>query len=99
MLSNQIRFPTIGLLAFFSAGSVCESADFQARDRELPPMNPGDLFCVMGAGAYGSSMSSAYNSRPRAAEVLVDGSAWSVIRDRPTHDSLWEGERIPDRPA
>src|SRR5207244_11156604 len=54
-------------------GPVCESGDFLARDRWLPPVRRGDLLAVFSAGAYGMAMSSNYNSRPRAAEVLVDG--------------------------
>ena len=80
-------------------GPVCESGDTFARDRAMPPLAPNARVAILDAGAYGRVMSSTYNARPLAAEVLVDGSAWSVIRDRPTHDSLWEGERIPDRPA
>ena len=76
-------------------GPICESGDFLAKDRLLSPMEPGDLVAVMSAGAYGFSMSSNYNSRPRAAEVLVNGSAFSVIRARETHEDLIRGERIP----
>ncbi len=76
-------------------GPICESGDFLARDRELDPVTNGDLLAVMSAGAYGFTMSSNYNSRPRAAEVLVDGDAFHVIRDRETYDDLIRGERIP----
>jgi len=65
-------------------GPVCESGDFIAKDRDLPDMKGGDLFAVMGAGAYGFSMSSNYNARPRAAEVLVDGEDIKMIRRRET---------------
>ena len=54
-------------------GPVCESGDFLARDRELPPLRPGELIALRGAGAYAAAMASHYNSRPFAAEVLVDG--------------------------
>lgn len=74
-------------------GPVCESADFLAKDRELAIVNPGDLLAVMTAGAYGFSLSSNYNSRPRAAEVLVKGNAFSVIRRRETYDDLIRGEK------
>ena len=59
-------------------GPVCETGDFFARDRELPPIAPGDLLAILDAGAYGMSLSSNYNTRGRAAEVLVEGrkSAW-----------------------
>lgn len=76
-------------------GPICESGDFLARSRELDPVANGDLLAVMSAGAYGFSMSSNYNSRPRAAEVMVDGDAFHVIRDRETYDDLIRGERIP----
>jgi diaminopimelate decarboxylase len=74
-------------------GGVCESSDFLAKDRVLPPMIRGDLLAVFTAGAYGFVMSSQYNSRPRAAEVLVDGEQWRVIRRRETYDDLFAAER------
>lgn len=76
-------------------GPVCESGDFLARDRELPQVRPGDVLAVMSAGAYGFVMASNYNTRPRAAEVLVDGSVFSVVRLRETYEDLLRGERIP----
>ncbi len=63
-------------------GPICESGDFLAKDRPLPPLNRGDLLAVLHAGAYGFAMSSNYNGRPRAAEVLVDGTGWTIIRRR-----------------
>jgi diaminopimelate decarboxylase len=69
-------------------GPICEGADFFARDRALPPVQRGDLLCVFTAGAYGFSMSSNYNARGRAAEVLVDGGRFSVIRKRETYSDL-----------
>ncbi|MBY0524489.1 MAG: diaminopimelate decarboxylase [Gemmataceae bacterium] len=69
-------------------GPVCESGDFLARDRRLPPVKRGDLMATFSAGAYGMSMSSNYNSRPRAAEVLVDGSTHRVIRRRESYADL-----------
>jgi diaminopimelate decarboxylase len=77
-------------------GPVCESGDFLARDRELPHMVAGDLLAVRSAGAYGFAMSSNYNSRPRAAEVLVDGDVAHVIRSRESLEDLWRGECIPE---
>ena len=74
-------------------GGVCETGDFLAKDRVLPPMQRGDLLAVFGAGAYGFVMSSQYNSRPRAAEVLVEGDAWRIIRRRETYDDLFAAER------
>ena len=76
-------------------GPVCETGDFLAKDRDLGGVGPGDLLAVMSAGAYGFAMSSNYNSRPRAAEVLVDGGDLHVIRRRETHEDLVRGERIP----
>jgi len=69
-------------------GGVCESSDFLARDRLLPPVGRGDLLAVFSSGAYGFVMSSQYNSRPRAAEVLVDGDQWRIIRRRETYEDL-----------
>jgi diaminopimelate decarboxylase len=74
-------------------GPICESGDFLARDRELPALATGDLVAVMSAGAYGFSMSSTYNSRPRAAEVMVNGSRFEVVRERETVRDLTRGER------
>lgn len=73
-------------------GPICESGDFLARGRELPALAPGDLLCVMSAGAYGFSMSSNYNSRTRAAEVMVKAKTYSVIRKRETFRDLIRGE-------
>lgn len=74
-------------------GPICESADFFAQDRALPPVKRGDLISIFTAGAYGFSMSSNYNARGRAAEVLVDGSSFSVIRKRESYEDLVELER------
>ncbi len=75
-------------------GPICETGDFLARDRELPPLGPKELLVVKTAGAYGFSMSSNYNARPRAAEVLVDGDRFEVVRRRETYRDLVRGERI-----
>jgi diaminopimelate decarboxylase len=69
-------------------GPVCESGDFLARDRRLPPLQRGDLLATFSAGAYGMAMSSNYNSRLRAAEVLVDGAGHRLIRRRETFEDL-----------
>jgi diaminopimelate decarboxylase len=69
-------------------GPVCESSDFLARRRELERPEPGDLLAVRDAGAYGFSMSSNYNMRPRAAEVLVEEGRVRLIRRRETFDDL-----------
>lgn len=73
-------------------GPVCESGDFLAKDRDLPPCGPGDLLAVATAGAYGFVQSSNYNSRPRAAEVLVDGNRFRVVRERESYEDLVRGE-------
>ncbi len=72
-------------------GPICETGDFLGKDRELN-LKPGDLLAIRSAGAYGFTMSSNYNSRPRAAEVLVDGARWQVVRERETIASLYAGE-------
>jgi diaminopimelate decarboxylase len=77
-------------------GPICETGDFLARDRELPAFERGDLMAVMSAGAYGFAMSSTYNSRPRAAEVLVNGERFAVVRARETHEDLCRGESLPE---
>lgn len=74
-------------------GPVCETGDFLGKDRELI-VEPGDLLAVRSAGAYGFSMSSNYNSRPRAAEVMVDGAQFQVVRRRETIAELYAGETI-----
>jgi diaminopimelate decarboxylase len=77
-------------------GPICETGDFLARDRILPLVEPGEYLAVMSAGAYGFSMSSNYNSRPRPPEILVRGDKFAVIRTRETYEHLLRGERIPD---
>ncbi len=77
-------------------GPICESGDFLAKDRALPHCEPGELLAVMSAGAYGHTMSSNYNARPRAPEVLVHGDRYTVVRARETFDDLVRGERVPE---
>jgi diaminopimelate decarboxylase len=74
-------------------GPVCESGDFLARDRKIANVLPGDLLAVRTAGAYGFVAASNYNTRPRAAEVLVEESHWRVIRKRETLEDLIRGEQ------
>jgi diaminopimelate decarboxylase len=74
-------------------GPICESGDFLAADRELPAAKAGDLLAVMSAGAYGFSMSSTYNSRPRVAEVMVEGTRHALVRERETWPDLVRGEK------
>ncbi len=76
-------------------GPVCESGDFLAKGRSIPRLERGDLAAVMGSGAYGFSMASNYNSRPRAPEVLVSGDQYFVIRKREGYEDLIRGEEIP----
>ncbi len=74
-------------------GPVCETGDFLGKDRELS-IKAGDLLAVRSSGAYGFTMSSNYNSRPRAAEVMVDGDQFHLIRERETIESLYAGEKL-----
>ena len=76
-------------------GPICESGDFFAKERRLPKVKEGDYLAVMGAGAYGFSMSSNYNSRRRAEEVLVDKDKVYIIRKRETFDDLIRNEIVP----
>ena len=75
-------------------GPVCESADFLARQRRLAA-GEGDLLAILSAGAYGMAMSSNYNSRPRAAEVLVHGTSAHLVRRRESVEDLFAAEQIP----
>lgn len=75
-------------------GPICESGDFFAKDRELPEFKAGDLIAIMSAGAYGFSMSSNYNSRPRVSEVMVKGNKFKIIRQRESYKDLIKGEKI-----
>ena len=77
-------------------GPICESGDFLAKDREVEAYEPDELLAVMSAGAYGFSMSSNYNSRPRVAEVMVRGDQYYVVRERETYEDLIRGEKIPE---
>jgi len=77
-------------------GPICESSDFFAKGRTIVEPKQGDLLAVMSAGAYGLSMASNYNSRPRVCEVLVKGSTPYLIRQRETYEDLIRGEEIPD---
>ncbi|MDF1852933.1 MAG: diaminopimelate decarboxylase [Verrucomicrobiales bacterium] len=78
-------------------GPVCESGDFFAQNRALPPLEEGDRIALLSAGAYGFVMASNYNSRPMPAEILVDGDTAHVIRARQSFDDLIQGESIPAR--
>lgn len=84
-----------GAALYDVVGPICESADFLARERRLAA-GPGDLLAILSAGAYGMSMSSNYNSRPRAAEVLVERDAARLVRRRESVDELFAAEQLPD---
>jgi len=75
-------------------GPLCESGDFLARDREMPQLEEGDLLAVENAGAYGFSMSSNYNSRPRAAEILIIDGKSRVMRERESYEDIFAGQRV-----
>jgi diaminopimelate decarboxylase len=75
-------------------GPICETGDFLARDRELADVQPGDYLAIASAGAYGFVQASNYNSRPRAAEVLIEGEQWRIIRTREKYEDLIRGETV-----
>lgn len=85
-----------GIVLYDVAGPICESGDFLARGRKLRKLERGEYLAVMSAGAYGFSMSSNYNSRPRAAEVLVKGREHFLIKSRETYRDLIRNEKIPE---
>ena len=82
---------------FDRVGGYREAFRF-AQDRDLPALQAGERVALLSAGAYGFVMSSTYNSRPLLPEILVDGNAWTVIRERQTYDDLVRGEVIPALP-
>ncbi|MEM1530606.1 MAG: diaminopimelate decarboxylase [Candidatus Bathyarchaeia archaeon] len=94
IVANKLNEPESEM--YDVAGPLCESGDLLARDRLLPEIQEGDLLAILNAGAYGFSMSSQYNSRPRCAEVLVKDGKYSLIRERETLDDLIRGQRIAD---
>ena len=77
-------------------GPVCESGDILAEGRDLAPLKPGDLLAIRDAGAYGAVMSSSYNSRPPAAEVMVRGDGFAAIRPRLSYEALLARDVLPD---
>jgi diaminopimelate decarboxylase len=87
--ANDVRPPA----TYDVVGPVCETGDTFAVGRVLPQCNAGDLVAILGAGAYGASMASNYNSRPQPAEVLVDGHRYAVVRRRQTFDEMIAGEQ------
>jgi diaminopimelate decarboxylase len=72
-------------------GPICETGDWLARERPLPPLRPGDLLAILQAGAYGFAMSSNYNGHLKAAEVLVEGDTFRLIRQRQSYEQLLAG--------
>ena len=85
-----------GLVEYDIAGPICESGDFLAKERKLPPVAPSDRLAIFTAGAYGMVMSSQYNSQPRPAEYLIDKDKVIMIRERETYEDLLhkQSERI-----
>jgi diaminopimelate decarboxylase len=77
-------------------GPICESGDFLAKGRRLPSLKRGELLAVMSAGAYGFTMSSNYNSRPRVPEIMVRDGNWYLIREREKNEEMIRNEKIPD---
>jgi diaminopimelate decarboxylase len=91
---EDFEAPCAGTEPWDVVGPVCESGDFLAKDRSLPPLERGALLAVFSAGAYGMVMASNYNTRPRAAEVLVNGPRARLVRRRETYDDLLGPERV-----
>lgn len=92
----KLPAPDVALETVDVVGPVCECGDFLARGRAIPWPAPDEAMAVLGAGAYGMAMASTYNTRPLAAEVLVKGDRWSVVRPRRTVEDLLGDERMPD---
>jgi len=94
LVANKARMPPEE--TYDVVGPICESGDIMGRNRRLPRVERGDLIAILDAGAYGFSMSSQYNGRRRAAEILVEGSRAEVIRERESYDDLIRNMRIPE---
>jgi len=95
--AKEINENTPGTEKVDVAGNVCESGDLFARDRVLPKVEEGDLLAIMNTGAYSFSMGSQYNSRPKAAEVLVKDGESEIIRERETYEDLFNKQVLPKR--
>ncbi|KAF0117874.1 MAG: diaminopimelate decarboxylase [Hyphomonadaceae bacterium] len=93
-----VKEPPIGanLMPITVVGPICETGDTFTVDRPMAKVNPDDLLAFMSAGAYGFAMASTYNSRPLAAEVMVSGDKWQVVRARQSYEDMWQGEVIPN---
>ncbi len=87
--------PDAAMIRCDIVGPVCESGDYLAQNRDLPPLSAGDIVVIRSAGAYGAVMASSYNSRPLAPEVMVDGTRFAVVRPRPSIDEMISAERLP----
>jgi diaminopimelate decarboxylase len=90
---EPVESPRKGTVSTDVVGPVCESGDVFCHDRVLSPVDRGDRLAILSAGAYGFSMSSNYNTRPRPAEILVQGNRARVIRTREKVADLWRGEK------
>jgi diaminopimelate decarboxylase len=91
----SVREPGPDWTRYDIVGPVCETSDIFAADRDMPKLNGGDLVAILTAGAYGAVMSSAYNARPPAPEVLVHGSEWALVRPRMDDDAFLALDRTP----
>jgi diaminopimelate decarboxylase len=87
--------PGADRVAYDVVGPVCETSDLFAAGRQLPELKSGDLVAILSAGAYGATMSSSYNARPPAPEVLVSGTEWAIVRPRLRHDDLIAQDKLP----
>jgi diaminopimelate decarboxylase len=87
--------PAAGTTVTDIVGPICESGDYLAQNRPMPPLAAGDIIVVKSAGAYGAVMASTYNTRPLVPEVLVDGERYEIIRPRPPLDELIAADRVP----
>ena len=95
ILSVKAARPGVATIRCDIVGPVCESGDYLALNRDLPPLSAGDLVMVRSAGAYGAVMASSYNSRPLVPEVMVDGTRFAVTRPRPSIEEMISAERLP----
>ncbi|WP_377191286.1 diaminopimelate decarboxylase [Ruegeria meonggei] len=96
IIAVQEPAPGVEQQPYDIVGPVCESGDTFAKQRNMPPLVPGDLVAFRSAGAYGAVMSSEYNTRPLIPEVLVHGDQFAVIRERPTFDEMINRDTIPE---
>jgi diaminopimelate decarboxylase len=94
IVANKVTSPKKEI--YDVVGPICESGDILAKDRQLPKIEEGDLLAILNAGAYGFAMSSQYNSRPRAAEVLIKNKKYLLVRKRETFDSLVSNQQVAE---